>query len=58
MTMAKTITLDAQEEAAFRELLDIALKSNGMGAMDVVTHFLRKLAQAGQPAAEKIKAAS
>lgn len=46
-----TITLDEQEQAAFKQLLDIALRQSGMGALDVAAHFKVKLDQASVPPA-------
>jgi hypothetical protein len=38
-----TITLDAQERNALTQLIDVALRQAGIGALDVATHFKAKL---------------
>ncbi len=46
----KTITLSLTdtEQNAFQQLLDIALRNNGMGAFSIVSHFLALINQATQ----------
>lgn len=52
--MIITITLNPEEQAAFRQLLDAALRVAGIGALDVVVHFKSKLdAVTQQSAAEE-----
>jgi hypothetical protein len=50
--MMPTITLsfNEAEQKAFQQLLDTALRNNGMGALTVVSHFFSLLNQAAQKA--------
>jgi hypothetical protein len=41
-----TITLNDDEQKAFAQLLDVALRHSGAGALDVAAHFKMKIAQA------------
>jgi predicted AAA+ superfamily ATPase len=41
-----TISLTAEEQAAFLQLLDAAVKHIGLGAVDAAVHFKAKLAAA------------
>ena len=43
-----TISLDPEEQMAFTQLLDIALRNMGTGALQVVVHFQNKLSNALQ----------
>jgi hypothetical protein len=38
-----TITFTSQEQAALVQLLDVALRAVGLGALDVAVHFKQKL---------------
>ncbi|HZV21905.1 MAG TPA: hypothetical protein VE986_10215 [Hyphomicrobiales bacterium] len=48
--MTVTITLTPEEQHAFLQLLDIALRHSGAGALDVAAHFKAKLAAAERSA--------
>lgn len=41
-----TLTLTPEEEQAFKQLLDAALRAAGIGALTVVSHFSKKLEDA------------
>ena len=45
-----TITLNDQEQVAFRQILDLALKSQGTGALQAVILFMQKMTEAAAPA--------
>jgi hypothetical protein len=49
--MQITINLDDQEQAALRQLIDLALRHSGSGALAVAAHFSAKLeiARRGEP---------
>ena len=44
--MQITITLTDEEQAAFQQVLDAALRHLGVGALDVAAHFKAKLVAA------------
>jgi hypothetical protein len=46
------ITLDDQEQAALTQLIDVALRHAGIGALDVAAHFKAKLDTAVQVKSE------
>ena len=48
--MAITITLTPEEQRAFLQLIDVALRYSGTGALDVAAHFKTKLAAAERSA--------
>jgi hypothetical protein len=48
--MPITITLTPDEQRAFLQLIDAALRYSGTGALSVATHFQAKLAAAGRQA--------
>ncbi len=56
--MIVTITLTPDEQRAFLQLLDIALRHSGAGALDVAAHFKAKLAAAERNAASEERTAS
>jgi hypothetical protein len=44
--MQITITLTDEEQSAFQQVLDAALRHSGVGALDVAAHFKAKLVAA------------
>jgi len=46
------ITLDDREQAALTQLIDVALRHAGIGALDVAAHFKAKLDTAIQVKSE------
>ncbi|MBI4723862.1 MAG: hypothetical protein HY765_02290 [Rhodomicrobium sp.] len=52
------LVLDPNEQQAFRQLLDLALRHAGLGAFDLAKHFETKLASALQVAAEPAEPAA
>lgn len=56
--MVKVITLDDREIAALENIFDVALRQQGLGALDVIAHFIVKLKNAQpykSPRARKAK---
>lgn len=45
-----TLSLSDAEQNAFQQLLDLALRNNGVGALSVVSHFFSLINQAAQQA--------
>lgn len=50
-----TITLDANEQTAFVQILDAALRHMGAGALDAAAHFKAKLLAAADAAKTESK---
>jgi hypothetical protein len=56
-----TLVLNQQEQNAFLQLIDTALRSSGLAAFDLAAHFRGKLAEAvqaasGSPASDQTQA--
>ena len=56
--MDTVITLSPQERNALVQLLESALRSSGLAALDVANHFIAKLNAADAKAIEDAKAAA